>query len=176
MRTTRRRSGTRTRMLQIISPKWALVADLRRTHRAARDLGRRANGQGLASRPLLEGQELVRLFALVLPCVAVSVASAQDPGLTAPSPSKASAIRGVDVSVYQGKIDWTKVASSGIKFAFIRAGDGMSKDSRFQDNWTGAKAAGITRGAYQFFRAKHDGAQQANQLCDMLTDAGELAP
>lgn len=52
----------------------------------------------------------------------------------------------------------------------------MSKDSRFQDNWTGAKAAGITRGAYQFFRAKHDGAQQANQLCDMLTDAGELAP
>jgi lysozyme len=80
------------------------------------------------------------------------------------------------VSVYQGTIDWSKVAGSGIKFAFIRAGDGMSKDSRFQANWTGAKAAGITRGAYQYFRAAHDGAQQANQLCDMLTDAGELAP
>src|SRR5581483_2187944 len=87
-------------------------------------------------------------------------------------------VHGIDVSAYQEHIDWSKVASSGIKFAFIRAYEGETFDSRFTDNWSGSKAAGVMRGAYQFFRPHHDGAEQANMLCDKLEQlgAGDFAP
>ena len=58
---------------------------------------------------------------------------------------------GIDVSYYQGTIDWTRVAAAGVKFAFIRLSDGTgSKDSKFATNWPKAKAAGSIRGAYQY--------------------------
>lgn len=84
---------------------------------------------------------------------------------------------GIDVSTYQGVIDWSKVAASGVKFAYIRAGDGMGTDAQFARNWAGAKAAGILRGAYTYYRARHDGAQQAQKMLAQLgSDPGELPP
>jgi lysozyme len=60
-------------------------------------------------------------------------------------------IHGIDVSKFQGDIDWSKVAGSGVKFAWIKASEGGDRaDARFQANWTGAKEAGIPRGAYHF--------------------------
>jgi lysozyme len=60
-------------------------------------------------------------------------------------------IHGIDVSRFQGDIDWNAVASSGVKFAWIKATEGGDRvDARFQANWTGAKAAGVPRGAYHF--------------------------
>jgi lysozyme len=60
-------------------------------------------------------------------------------------------IHGIDVSKFQGEIDWNAVANSGVKFAWIKATEGGDNaDDRFQANWTGAKAAGIPRGAYHF--------------------------
>jgi lysozyme len=60
-------------------------------------------------------------------------------------------IHGIDVSKFQGDIDWSKVADSGVKFAWIKATEGGDRlDDRFQANWTGAKDAGIPRGAYHF--------------------------
>ncbi len=60
-------------------------------------------------------------------------------------------IHGIDVSKYQGTIDWNAVASSGVKFAWIKATEGGDHlDERFQANWQGAKLAGIPRGAYHF--------------------------
>ena len=60
-------------------------------------------------------------------------------------------IHGIDVSKFQGDIDWSKVADSGVKFAWIKATEGGDRaDARFQANWTGAKQAGIPRGAYHF--------------------------
>lgn len=61
--------------------------------------------------------------------------------------------KGIDVSVHQGKIDWKKVKASGIDFAIIRAGYGREisqKDKRFEENYAGAKAAGIKVGAYWY--------------------------
>src|SRR6476620_6874549 len=52
-------------------------------------------------------------------------------------------IHGIDVSKFQGNIDWNAVASSGVKFAWIKATEGGDRDARFQANWEGAKAAGI---------------------------------
>ncbi len=60
-------------------------------------------------------------------------------------------IHGIDVSKFQGDIDWNAVAGSGVKFAWIKATEGGDHaDERFQANWTGAKAAGVPHGAYHF--------------------------
>jgi len=60
-------------------------------------------------------------------------------------------IHGIDVSKFQGDIDWNAVANSGVKFAWIKATEGGDHaDARFQANWSGAKAAGVARGAYHF--------------------------
>jgi lysozyme len=60
-------------------------------------------------------------------------------------------IQGIDVSKYQGNIDWNSVAGSGVKFVWIKATEGGDHmDERFQANWTAAKQVGIPRGAYHF--------------------------
>ncbi len=60
-------------------------------------------------------------------------------------------VHGVDVSKYQGDIDWQAVKESGVGFAFIKATEGGDAlDSKFQRNWAAAKAAGVPRGAYHF--------------------------
>jgi len=55
---------------------------------------------------------------------------------------------GIDVSYYQGTIDWSRVAAAGTKFAFIRVSDGTTfHDPKFDSYWTGSKNAGLIRGA-----------------------------
>ena len=71
-------------------------------------------------------------------------------------------VPGIDVSVYQGAINWTAVKASGQEFAIARIGDGTGGDSYFAANWSGIKAAGLLRGAYQFFEPGLDATQQAN--------------
>ena len=73
---------------------------------------------------------------------------------------KAETIPGIDVSYYQGTIDWTKVKSSGIEFAMIRLGyrgygeEGkLMEDKRFTQNISGALAAGLKVGVYFFSQA-----------------------
>ncbi|MCX7944851.1 MAG: glycoside hydrolase family 25 protein [Deltaproteobacteria bacterium] len=88
-------------------------------------------------------------------------------------------VHGIDVSYYQGNIDWNKVAAEGHKFAFIRVSDGLNYiDSKFTQNWKGAKSAGIIRGAYQFFRPNLDAVAQAQLLIDKMgpLEKGDLPP
>ena len=60
-------------------------------------------------------------------------------------------IHGIDVSRYQGKIDWASVRNAGTQFAFIKATEGGDYvDPRFYENWVGARRAGVPRGAYHF--------------------------
>lgn len=63
------------------------------------------------------------------------------------------AIKGIDVSEFQGKIDWAKVKKDGIEFAILKLGniydyDANYKDSKFDTNYKNAKAQGIKVGAY----------------------------
>jgi lysozyme len=61
-------------------------------------------------------------------------------------------VHGIDVSKYQGNIDWPAAARSGVRFAYIKATEGGDrKDDRFDENWQGARAAGIPTGAYHFY-------------------------
>lgn len=61
-------------------------------------------------------------------------------------------VHGVDVSKFQGDIDWTAVRGSGaVEFAWIKATEGGDNaDEKFAQNWQGARAAGVPRGAYHF--------------------------
>ena len=85
---------------------------------------------------------------------------------------------GVDVSEFQGDIDWTQVKQAGIDFAFIRIGyrtygDGVvTYDNAFQRNIEGAQAAGIKVGAYFFSQATT--VDEAVDEADAVIDA--LAP
>lgn len=65
--------------------------------------------------------------------------------------------RGIDVSKWQGNIDWNRVKASGVDFAILRVGYGSvssQKDPTFEDNYQNAKAAGIPVGAYHYSYAK----------------------
>jgi lysozyme len=60
-------------------------------------------------------------------------------------------VQGIDVSYWQGKIDWQKVGDAGVHFAYIKATEGGDRlDPKFIDNWRAAKQAGVARGAYHF--------------------------
>lgn len=90
-------------------------------------------------------------------------------------------IHGIDVSYYQGKIDWQKVKSMreddvSIKFAFIKATEGLvTVDSYFQRNWREAPKAGIVVGAYHFFRPTKNGKWQARFfLQNVKPEKGDL--
>lgn len=75
--------------------------------------------------------------------------------------------RGIDVSAYQGNIDWRAVKASGIDFAIIRAGFGVSAgqiDAKFNQNVKNAKDAGVHIGAYWFIYALNEA--QAIQNAD----------
>lgn len=78
-------------------------------------------------------------------------------------------MKGIDVSVHNGKIDWNKVKADGIEFAILRAGYGKlakQKDDRFEDNYKGAKAAGIPVGAYWYsYAMDEDEAKQEAEVC-----------
>ena len=71
-------------------------------------------------------------------------------------------VHGVDVSRWQGNIDWARLRAQGANFAYIKATDGGDHlDPMFRKNWNGAHAAGLKRGAYHFFYWCRSGAEQA---------------
>ncbi|MFF1879477.1 GH25 family lysozyme [Leifsonia sp. NPDC058230] len=74
-------------------------------------------------------------------------------------------VRGVDVSTYQGKIDWPTLARQDIDFAFIKATEGSgSTDSRFTANWAAAQKTGLLVGAYHFLSFDSSGETQAQNI------------
>ena len=71
-------------------------------------------------------------------------------------------IQGIDVSKYQGDIDWDRVRDSGIAFAYLKVSEGGDHvDPRFYDYWDGAARAGVPRGAYHFMYWCRTGSEQA---------------
>ena len=76
-------------------------------------------------------------------------------------------VLGVDVSFYQGTVDWAQIGAAGFAFAFARVSDGLvHADPRFKSNWAGIHAAGLTRGAYQYFEPGEDAAAQADLVVE----------
>jgi len=83
---------------------------------------------------------------------------------TAPGP-----ILGLDVSMWQGEIDWQAVAAAGYRFVIIKASEGLNYvDPCFAANWDGAKQAGLLVSAYHVFWPTLSGEKQAKHFLDTL--------
>lgn len=82
---------------------------------------------------------------------------------------------GIDVSVYQGDIDWQAVAADGIEFAILRAGyrgyteGGLFPDQNFEQNLQGALDAGLEVGVYFFSQAISP--EEAEKEAEFILDA-----
>lgn len=84
-------------------------------------------------------------------------------------------IKGIDVSRWQGVIDWKAVKEDGVEFAIIKAGGsdaGFYKDRTFEQNYAGAKENGIAVGCYYFVGklcdSAEDGAADANRFLEII--------
>lgn len=85
--------------------------------------------------------------------------------------------KGIDVSQYQGKIDWEKVAADGVEFAFVRVGyrgygqaGRLVEDERYKENIEGAVKAGIKVGVYFYSQAitEAEAAEEANFVLERI--------
>jgi len=88
-------------------------------------------------------------------------------------------VKGIDVSHRQNDVDWARVAAAGVQFCYIKATEGEGlKDVRFRENWEGAKAAGLVRGAYHFFRSGKDADAQVESFLHVVSSLslGDLPP
>ena len=78
-------------------------------------------------------------------------------------------VKGLDVSQWQGSIDFAKVKAAGYKFVIIRCNNwvnGIVKDNCFEENYRKAKAAGLDVGAYYYtWQSDADGAAYDAELC-----------
>ncbi|MBB4080824.1 lysozyme [Lewinella aquimaris] len=87
-------------------------------------------------------------------------------------------ISGIDVSRYQGVIDWDSVATAGHDFAFIKASEGWNhRDLAFRANWMEAGRVGMRRGAYHFFLPHTSIERQLSNYIDLVKlQPGDLPP
>jgi GH25 family lysozyme M1 (1,4-beta-N-acetylmuramidase) len=80
-------------------------------------------------------------------------------------------VPGLDVSRWQGQMDWREVAAAGFRYAFIRASIGDTyTDPRFYANWDGAREAGLLVSAYHVMAPKASSAVQMAYFFDILDD------
>lgn len=78
------------------------------------------------------------------------------------NPPSSHQVHGIDISVWQGAIDWPVAKANGVNFAFLKATEGGDhEDPAFAFNWRRAEAAGVPRGAYHFFYHCRPAAEQA---------------
>ena len=90
-------------------------------------------------------------------------------------------VKGIDVSSYQGDIDWEKVRNDGVRFAFIRLGyrgygtGALMTDQYFEKNYKEARAAGVKVGVYFYSQAINvaEAREEADYVLDVL-DGREL--
>lgn len=86
-------------------------------------------------------------------------------------------IKGIDVSSYQGEIDWKILSSENISFAFIKATEGSSfVDKNFEYNFKAAQKTSLAVGAYHFFSYDSSGDTQAKNFINNVTAFDGMLP
>lgn len=86
-------------------------------------------------------------------------------------------VRGVDVSSYQGEINWDILAGENIQFAFIKATEGSGyTDEYYQTNYERAKETGLRIGAYHFFSFDSPGKTQAENFIAAVAKTDNMLP
>ena len=86
-------------------------------------------------------------------------------------------VRGVDVSAYQGEIDWDKLANNNIQFAFIKATEGSSfVDDYYTQNYENAIKTNLRIGLYHFFSYDSPGIKQAQNFISVVLKKDDMLP
>lgn len=86
-------------------------------------------------------------------------------------------VKGVDVSSFQGDIDWKVLSSQDIDFAYIKATEGSSTVDRcFKENWNNASETSLRIGAYHFFSFESSGKTQAELFCNTVEPVDNMLP
>jgi lysozyme len=134
------------------------------------------------------------LVAVALTLLTVSTACVDDEGPIPPSKPAggslatqgfavqtvcggAQTVPGIDVSQYQGTIDWDALAASGeVEFVWMRVGNGLGTDTMFHRNWPEARRVGLRRGAYQYFRPGTDARAAAEHFLAVIDAHGGTLP
>jgi GH25 family lysozyme M1 (1,4-beta-N-acetylmuramidase) len=140
-------------------------------------------------RPLGRLPLIAAIVLTILPAAASGVsAMPYRPAATAPVSADATTwLEGIDVSHWQGTIDWGKVAGAGKTFAILKATDGLANadgslyvDPTYATNHAQAKAAGLWTGAYHFARPSKeagDAIREADHFAARINlGSGDLIP
>ena len=87
-------------------------------------------------------------------------------------------LQGIDVSNYQGFVDWAAVRASGKRYAFCKATEGRTfTDAKFLSNYAAMRQNGILRGAYHYGRPGSDPVMQADFFLNTVDPKpGDLKP
>jgi lysozyme len=102
----------------------------------------------------------------------------KQPASTASAASHHGEIKGVDVSKYQGTVNFDQVKAAGIHYVFIRATEGITyQDPDYKNNHQKAKAAGLRVGAYHFYETDDNPKAQLENFKSWVTlGQGDMAP
>jgi GH25 family lysozyme M1 (1,4-beta-N-acetylmuramidase) len=122
----------------------------------------------------VEGRRTRVVFLVVL---SASLAAA----VAAPSATAGPKVPGIDVSKYQGRIEWRAVASTPVRFVIVRATLGNDyRDRRYARNVSGARRHGLAVGAYHFAKpslARWDPRAEADHFLDVVRmRPGDVVP
>ncbi len=103
--------------------------------------------------------------------LAMILTAAFGPAVGGAENDQTSPIPGVDVSHYQGAVDWEELKKQGIKFVYMKATQGEQYvDSMFEQHREGAKKAGMIHGRYHFFDPDADAKKQAEHFIKTVGD------
>lgn len=89
---------------------------------------------------------------------------------------------GIDVSQYNGKIDWSEVRHQSktkdpIEFVIIRSTVGVDKDIRYDKNYKEAKEQGFVVGSYHYFRPNENSTRQFKNFKNVIhLEKGDILP
>ncbi len=130
---------------------------------------------------MLTGLLVFAALILTYSCNTASDTSSSEgsaPSSASPSASTTTTREGIDVSHYQGDVDWAQVKAAGKVFAFAKATQGATDvDPMFATNWPAMKQAGLVRGAYHFFQPDEDATAQAEHfIATVKLETGDLPP
>ena len=128
--------------------------------------------------PRRRRQRRVVLSAAVVALALLVIAALLFTGTLRPTRTAALrySVQGVDVSAFQGTINWDVLAAEDIDFAWIKATEGLSyQDPRFAHNWDDAHDTDLLVGAYHFLSVDSPGTDQAaNVIATVSWHRGDL--
>ena len=113
----------------------------------------------------------MRAKLLALLCAGMLLLGASPAALAIP-PVSEPLLDGIDVSVWQGEIDFDAVRADGIRVVYIRAGYGLNEDTYLTQHYEGARQAGLSLGFYHYLTAEtaEEAAAQARYFYSLIKD------